>query len=221
MAYKKIPFAFQTSPALPQLPALRSRITFLSGFKPELYDCCPNSCCCYVGPHALLRLCPFCKEDRYRHDGKTARKQFTYIPLIPRLKAFAQNSCMAEKMQYRHETHSKSTPSVVTDVFEGSHYQNLRKTHVKLDERVLDHKYFDDHRDIALGLSTDGFAPFNKRKSTAWPLIIFNYNLPPDIRFHVENILSLGVIPGPKKPHDSDSFLWPFMQEMFRLAQGI
>jgi len=38
-------------------------------------------------------------------------------------------------------------------------------------------------------------------------LIIFNYNLPPDVRFHINNILALGVIPGPKKPIDADSFL--------------
>src|SRR5258707_6004377 len=32
---------------------------------------------------------------------------------------------------------------------------------------------------------------------------------------------SLGVIPGPKKPKDADSFLWPFLQELFRLAYGV
>lgn len=31
---------------------------FLSGLKPQRYDCCPNSCCCYVGPHADCQNCP-------------------------------------------------------------------------------------------------------------------------------------------------------------------
>jgi hypothetical protein len=56
---------------------------------------------------------------------------------------------------------------------------------------------------------------------TAWPLIIFLYNLPPEIRFHLENILSLGVIPGPKKPKDIDSFLWPFVEEILLLGKGV
>lgn len=122
-------------------------------------------------------------------------------------------------MKYR--SHYKSRDGVIADVFDGSHYSMLRKTRVNIDHKVFGHSYFSDPRDVALGLSSDGFAPFNKRKSTAWPIIIFNYNLPPEIRFHVSNILSLGVIPGPKKPQDCDSFLWPFVQELLRLAQGV
>ncbi|KAF9023215.1 hypothetical protein BDZ89DRAFT_893352, partial [Hymenopellis radicata] len=34
-------------------------------------------------------------------------------------------------------------------------------------------------------------------------------------------ILSLGVIPGPKKPKDFCSFLWPFVEEMLKLAAGV
>src|SRR4051812_7354278 len=72
-----------------------------------------------------------------------------------------------------------------------------------------------------IGLSTDGFGPFHRRKQTAWPLLLFNYNLPPDIRFHIKNILCVGVIPGPKKPKDFDSFLWPLVQELLKLALGV
>lgn len=108
-----------------------------------------------------------------------------------------------------------------SDVFDGSNYRSLRKQQVKLQGKYLNHRYFADGHDVALGLSTDGFAPFKRRKNTAWPLIIFNYNLPPEIRFHMDNILALGVIPGPKKPVDIDSFLWPLLQELHRLATGV
>jgi hypothetical protein len=66
---------------------------------------------------------------------------------------------------------------------------------------------------------TDGFGPFKRRNKAAWPLILFNYNLPPEERFHKEHIISLGSIP--KKPLDLDSFLWPFMQELLQLAIGV
>ena len=55
---------------------------------------------------------------------------------------------------------------------------------------------------------------------TAWPIIVYNFNLPPDIRFHREYILCLGVVPGPKKPKDFDSFLWPAVEEFLRLILG-
>jgi len=215
-------FAFTSEPPLPGLSTIRSRIAFLSGYRPEFYDCCPNSCCCYLGPYVELTACPFCNEGRYQSDGKKPCKCFTYIPIIPRLIAFARNKEYSTKMQYRHQyCTTEARDSISADIFDGTQYKKLCETHVTVDAKVLPHKYFSDPQDIALGLSTDGFAPFNKRKKTAWPLLVFNYNLPPDIRFHSKHLLSLGVIPGPKKPKDADSFLWPFFQELFRLAYGV
>jgi hypothetical protein len=75
-----------------------------------------------------------------------------------------------------------------------------------------------DLRDIALGLSSDGFGPFKHCTKTAWPIILFNYNLPPKEQFLKQNIIRIGVIPGPKKPCDFDSFLWPLVQELLQLA---
>ena len=67
----------------------------------------------------------------------------------------------------------------------------------------------------------DGFGPFKWRNKTAWPLIIFNYNIPPKERFQKKHIISLGTIPGPKKPADMDSFLWPVVQELLQLEIGV
>ena len=216
--FLKVPHAFPSNPPLPSLDGLRSRITFLAGFQPEQYDCCPNLCCCYVGPHLNISKCPYCDEPRYRLDGKP-RKKFTYIPVIPRLVGFLGNRRMADQMQYRARDHCH-VPGRINDVFDGSHYRTLRGQYVQINEQRLSHKYFEDHRDVALGLSTDGFAPFKNRKTTIWAFILFNYNLPPDIRFHVANILALGVV-GPKKPIDADSFLWPAVQEFLRLLVGV
>ena len=126
---------------------------------------------------------------------------------------------MADLMQYRARDH-QCTPGKITDVFDGSHYRSLCGQRIQLNGTKFAHKYFEDHRDIALGLSADGFSPFKRRKASAWAFIVFNYNLPPDIRFHVEHILALGII-GPKKPVDPDSFLWPFIQELLRLMVGV
>lgn len=130
------------------------------------------------------------------------------------------NQKIAEAMQYCAKGHQHKEGNV-EDVFDGSVYHHLLRQFVQVGDRVYRHRYFGDWQDIALGLSTDGFGPFKCRKHTCWPLILFNYNLPPDVRFHLENILSLGVIPGPKKPKDFCSFLWLFVQEMLRLAVGI
>ena len=81
--------------------------------------------------------------------------------------------------------------------------------------------FFSDECDIALGLSTDGFAPFKRRDTTCWPIILFNYNLPPEIRFLKGCCIRVGTVPGPKKPWDWDSFSWPLVEELIQLEVGV
>ena len=106
---------------------------------------------------------------------------------------------MCYRAEYVHE------PGIVRDVFDSSHYRSLLKTIVPTD---MDHPFFNfsDERDIALGLSTDGFAPFKQCDKMCWLVILFNYNLPPDICFQKKYCIHLFTIPGPKKPWDWDSF---------------
>jgi hypothetical protein len=116
----------------------------------------------------------------------------------------------------KHNTSSK--PNIVQDVLDGKHYcLLLGQLVMPVGLSKLLHKYFKDHQDIALSLSTDSYMPFKNQRKTAWPLIIYNYNLPPKTRFLEENVLFLGVIPSPNKPKDFDSFLWPLIEELLVL----
>ena len=81
--------------------------------------------------------------------------------------------------------------------------------------------YFSDECDIALGLSTDSFAPFEKCDKTCWPIILFNYNLHPNIWFQKKYCIHVALVPGPKKPWDWDLFFWPLIQELIQLEQGV
>jgi len=128
------------------------------------------------------------------------------------------NSTHAEKMRYR--ANHEHEPGVIKDVFDGSHYRSLLNTVVPTGE-ADPYFYFSDKRDIALGLSTDGFTPFKKRDKTCWPIILFNYNLPPEIRFQKRYCIHVATVPGPKKPWDWDSFGWPLVQELIQLELGV
>ena len=217
-AYNSLRFLFPQAP-LDTLKNTEKRIQFLSGFQPVRYHCCPSSCVCYTGPYETLSTCPKCNADRYKSDGKTPQAYFHYLPLIPRLRAMVSNSSYAIIMQYRSK--HKYNPNKITDIFDGAHYRSLLETPVTIGDEELPMWFFSDPRDVALGFSTDGFGPFKRRNKTAWPLIIFNYNIPPKERFRKEHIISLGTIPGPKKPADMDSFLWPLVQELLQLEIGV
>ncbi|KAJ7291982.1 hypothetical protein C8J57DRAFT_1008944, partial [Mycena rebaudengoi] len=161
-AYDKLSLAFPQLENLSSLYILQKRIAFLSGVKQVKYDCCVNSCMCYTGHYGTLQRCPFCHEDRLDDDGKP-RNSYNYIPLIPRLVALYTNKEHSERLRtYRSEFISE--PDKVKDVFDGTHYKNLLRTHVTVHGKNLGHKFFSDLRDIALGISFDGFAPFKRRK---------------------------------------------------------
>jgi hypothetical protein len=127
---------------------------------------------------------------------------------------------MVELLRYRPDF--QPDPEEIRDVFDSTSYRDLCEKEIEVERPGAKMpKYFADWRDIELGASTDGFAPFKRRKQTAWPIIVFLYNLPPEVRFHLEHVLSLGVIPGPNKPKDMCSFLYPFVLELWKLANGI
>jgi len=125
----------------------------------------------------------------------------------------------ATKMQYQSK--HKADPTKITDIFDGTHYHSLQEMFITIGAEELPTWCFSDPCNIALGLSADGFGPFKHRTKTAWPIILFNYNLPPKEHFLKQNIISIGVVPGPKKPCDFNSFLWPLVQELLWLEIGV
>ncbi|THU92541.1 hypothetical protein K435DRAFT_576560, partial [Dendrothele bispora CBS 962.96] len=157
-----LPFVFPDN-NVPSWKVTRKRVEELSNLRPEVYHCCVNSCMCYTGVYSEDTLCRFCKEPRFRPDGKP-RKVFTYVPLIPRLIGYYRSLSMVEKLEYRATFTSDS--GEITDVFDGSHYKSLCGQYVTVGGQPLDHKFFSDRRDIALGLSSDGFAPWRRRSKT-------------------------------------------------------
>lgn len=142
---------------IPSLKLTKARVEFLAAYRPVAYDCCINSCICYVGPHEMKTHCPYCKEARKNSNGR-ARKTFTYSPIIPRLKAYFKNQEMINLMKYRGNF--VSDPDVVKDILDGENYIRLKQEYVTLGGVKQGHKFFSDDRDIALGLSLDGFCPF-------------------------------------------------------------
>ena len=163
---------------IPSLKVTKARLKFLAAYRPVAYDCCINSCICYVGPHETKTHCPYCQEPRKNSEGRS-RKRFTYSPIIPRLKAFFKNSELIDIMKYR--SNFLLEEDKIKDIFDSKNYKRLKDEYVTIGGIRQGHKFFSHLNDIALGLSLDGFCPFKRRNQTCWPIILFNYNLPPDI----------------------------------------
>lgn len=117
---------------------------------------CRNSCCLYTnrraGPEQIS--CTYCNAPRYTEKGN-AFTRFSYLPLIPRLQSMFSCSQMIERMKYRNDF--ASNHEKIIDVFDGSHYKDLQKRQVYIDNISLEHNFFSNEHDIALAVSTDGF----------------------------------------------------------------
>lgn len=195
------------------------RFALLTEIEPVLYDCCINCCMCYTGKYKHDRSCRFCNEPRTR-NGKVQR-QFSYLPLIPRLQGWFQSLAKIESLSYRDNF--EYTPGRIKDVFDCEHYRKLLRTKVVIDGHRQEYCYFNNRYDIAFSFCADGYLLFKRRRNgpSAMPLMIQVYNLPPTIRTHLPNLVCLGVIPPPRAPKDLPSFLYPFDEECAQLAYGV
>lgn len=181
----------------------------LSGIIPIIHDMCINSCVGYTGPFAELECCPHCGQSRYetKHGKKVSRKQFSTFPIGPQLQALFRSEDGARSMRYRREYTAKileeltrnkgQRTSPYTDFFDGSDYI----------EAVLRKKIADG--DIVLVYSIDGAQLYRNRASDCWLYIWIVLDLPPNMRYKKKHILPGAVIPGPQKPKNLDSFIFP------------
>jgi hypothetical protein len=149
-AFHEMSYNFSKA-GMQNLDKTRSHVQALSRFKPVKFACCINSCICYTGSYADLDECPNCGTSRLNESGR-ARRTFSYMPLIPRLRALISNRTYATHLQYRADEHAKTRrPGTITDIFDGLHYRSLLGERVVVGDRTYPHNYFSDHRDIALG----------------------------------------------------------------------
>ena len=75
--------------------------------------------------------------------------------------------------------------------------------------------------DVALQMLLDGCQVTKLQNHETTPLIFINLNLTPQRRYRNENILLSCLIPGPRAHKNLDSFLFPVVQELKELGQGI
>ena len=80
------------------------------------------------------------------------------------------------------------------------------------------------HASFTFGLmiNIDWFQPYTHTVSSVGVIYLTIMNLPRTLRFKLENIIIVGIIPGPNEPeHDVNSFLIPLVQELLDFWSGV
>ncbi|XP_042387441.1 uncharacterized protein LOC121979516 [Zingiber officinale] len=79
-------------------------------------------------------------------------------------------------------------------------------------------------RNLRLALATDGINPHNNLSSrySCWPIMLVNYNLPPNMCMKRKYIMLTMLISGPKQPgNDIDVYLEVLVEDLQRLWEGV
>jgi hypothetical protein len=155
-------------------------------------------------------------EDGASITTKVVVKQLHYKHITPRLKWLFLCEETAQQMRWHNEGIHDSE-----DVDIMSHPVNAEAWHSLYH---FDPEFVRDPRSVGLGLSTDGFQPYNSDSTTCscWQVFMMLYNLPPNKCLKEGFIFFAFVIPGPRKPKKQmNIFLRLLMEELKKLWQGV
>lgn len=128
---------------------------------------------------------------------------FETLPIAPRISALWKNkkgremlletATIREKQMKDAEDHG-----LYEDVSSGAVYRELVS---KLGGAAA------VRHDIFLVFSTDGFQVYDTGKETDTIVAALCLNFPPDVRYMINNMITIAVVPGPNEPKNLESFL--------------
>jgi hypothetical protein len=193
---------------------VKRHIQHMSGVVSIEHDLCPESCIAYTGPYEDLDKCPRCYTTWYRPGSQKPWKRFTTVPIGPVLQAFYGSHEIADQMHYLEHKLAENMNKVRLGGGKLSAYDDTACGRELLDAW---HAGQFKKADIALQLSIDGAQLWPDHPSEVWVFIWVIHNLPPDLRYKKAFVIPVAIVPGPNKPGDIDSYLFPSLYHVAAL----
>lgn len=139
-------------------------------------------------------------------------RTYCYHPLKNLLQELLQRpgfkeSC--EKWRQRERKHG-----IYTDIYDGKIWEEFQTYHGS--------GFLSKPFTYGLMMNVDWFKLYKHTEYSVGAIYLSIMNLPREIRFKPENILLVGLIPGPCEPkHDINPFLTPLVEELLELFSGV
>ncbi|KAG7585918.1 Transposon En/Spm-like [Arabidopsis thaliana x Arabidopsis arenosa] len=182
----------------------------------ENIHACVNECCLFRKKYKKLENCPKCNASRWKinmHTGEVKKgvpqKVLRYFPIILRLKRMFRTEEMTKDLRWHFR--NKSIDGKLRHPVDSVSWDKMN------DKYPL---FASEERNMRLGLSTDGFNPFNMKntKYSCWHVLLVDYNLPHHLCMKKENIMLTLLITGPQQPDNSnDVYLEPLIEDLNHL----
>ncbi|KZT32395.1 hypothetical protein SISSUDRAFT_994105, partial [Sistotremastrum suecicum HHB10207 ss-3] len=202
---------------------VEEKVRKTTGVNPLMHDMCVDSCVAFTGPFAGYEQCPECNQPRYSGPParpgapRKPRKQFMTLPLGTQLQGMWGSPAEARNMSYAarrveevkaFRRQNPGNPGSWTDLIDGDDFLAAVKR-----------KHVNPATDPILILSLDGAQLYRNKTSECWIFIWIILNREPALRYKKQYIMPGGFIPGPKKPKNIDSFLFPSLHHLAALQK--
>ena len=103
---------------------------------------------------------------------------------------------------------------VLFDIYDGKIWEEFQTVHGKA--------FLSLPNNLAVGLGCDWFQPYKHVTYSVGVLYLVIFNLPREDRFKMQNIILLGIIPGPSEPKKGiNSYLGPFVDDLLKFWDGV
>ena len=86
---------------------------------------------------------------------------------------------------------------------------------------VSNHPFLDAPNNVGLALNIDWFNPYEHAQYSIGAIYLTILNLPREDRYTVENTILVGLMPGPSEPKRISPFLYPLVDDLLQLWEGV
>lgn len=128
-----------------------------------------------------------------RQDGSETKlipnKIYHYNPLKSSLNLLVQRKDFFQVAQHWRERSKFISDDLMGDIYDGRVWKGLEEL-----------GYFDSMYNLAVTLNIDWFQPYSRVTDSVGVIYLSILNLPHHIRYKQENVILVGIIPGPKEP---------------------
>ncbi|EXX62931.1 hypothetical protein RirG_157130 [Rhizophagus irregularis DAOM 197198w] len=121
----------------------------------------------------------------------------------------------------RHWSERKRFDNILTDIYDSQVWKNFKETSDENSAKFFRPEVADSN--LGLMLNLDWFQPYNGVIHSTGVIYAAICNLPQDMRFKRENMLVLGLLPGPNEVslHQINHYLAPIVNKLVLLWDGV
>ena len=153
---------------------------------------------------------------RIKVGGKSKlvpKKSFIYHKLIKAIEKLVMRPNFLQKCEHWRERASKLPAELLADIYEGRVWRSLML--------IENRPFLALPNNLCFALNVDWFNPFDETPYSAGVIYLIVLNLPKTEHFKIDNMILVGIMPGPQEPKNCNSFLSPMVDDLKTLYHGV